>query len=138
MRHGTATYQHCGDGLIGTGAVFSSCTTQEILIINPAAGLPLAEELRYVGLPRGQHWTAPDGLFSYELFGQSHWTNDNPPATAQSSGAPLAQQTPVPVPTGSGCGGVISGGGTADPTPIPSSPSVVCIPVSAGKAGTSG
>jgi hypothetical protein len=140
----TATYQNCGqastlgaNGFAVTGDLFSSCTTQEILIINPATGLPLAEELRYVGLPPGQHWTAPDGLFSYEIFGQSHWTNDNPPATAQSSGAPLAQQSPVPVPTGSSCGGVVSGGGTANPTQTPSS-RVVCIPVSAGKVGPTG
>jgi hypothetical protein len=138
----TATYQNCGqastlgaNGLAVSGAQFSSCTTQEILIINPTTGLPLAEELRYVGLPPGQQWTAPDGLFSYEIFGQSHWTNDNPPASAQSSGAPLAQQSPVPVPTGSGCGWVITGGGTADPTP---SPAATCIPLSAGQVGTSG
>ena len=140
----TATYQNCGqastlgaNGLAVTGSLFSSCTTQEILIINPTTGLPLAEELRYVGLPPGQHWTAPDGLFSYEIFGQSHWTNDNPPASAQSSGAPLAQQSPVPAPTGNGCEWMIPSAGKADPTPTPS-PAAVCIPVSAGKAGTAG
>jgi hypothetical protein len=141
----TGTYQNCGqastldaDGYATTGPVFSSCTTQEILIINPATGLPLAEELRYVGLPPGQHWTAPDGLFSYEIFGQSHWTNDNPPASAQSSGAPLAQQSPAPPPTG-GCSGLIEGTGTAAPTPSSTtSPPVVCIPANAPNARTSG
>jgi len=140
----TATYQNCGqastlgaNGLAETGALFSSCTTQEILIINPTTGLPLAEELRYVGLPAGQRWTAPDGLVSYEIFGQSHWTNGNPPASAQSSGAPLAQQSPIPLPAGSGCAWEITGQGTADPTPSPS-PATVCIPLSTRKAGTSG
>ena len=127
----TATYQSCGqastlgaNGYATTSVLFSSCTTQEILIIDPTTGLPLAEELRYVGLPPGQHWTAPDGLFSYELFGRSHWTNGNPPASAQSSGAPLAQQSPVPTPTGNACGG----GATANPTSTP--PAVVCVPAS--------
>ena len=99
----TAKYQNCGeastraaDGFATTGALFSSCTTQEILIINPATGLPLAEELRYVGLPAGQQWTAPDKLFSYEIFGQSHWTSASPPKPAQSTGAPLAQPSPNP------------------------------------------
>jgi len=134
----TATYQNCGqastlgaDGLAETGALFSSCTTQEVLIINPTTGLPLAEELRYVGLSASQRWTAPDGLFSYEIFGQSHWTNDKPPASAQSSGAPLAQQNPTPLPTRSGCAWVLTGGG--QPTPSP-----VCTPLSVRKAGTSG
>ena len=100
----TATYQDCGqastraaNGFPMTGNLFSSCTTQEILIINPATGLPLAEELRYVGLPSGQHWAAPDGLFSYEIFGQSHWTNDNPPRGAihvEELGPPLSTAEP--------------------------------------------
>jgi hypothetical protein len=34
-----------------------------------------------VRLPAGQRWTAPDRLFSYEIFGQSHWTNASPPKT---------------------------------------------------------
>ena len=84
----TASYKNCGgtptlgaNGSVSFSVLFSSCTTQEILILNPKTGWPLAEELRYVGLPAGQRWTAPDRLFSYEIFGQSHWTNANPPKT---------------------------------------------------------
>jgi hypothetical protein len=106
----TAKYQNCGqastraaDGFATPGALFSSCTTQEILIIDPATGLPLAEELRYVGLPAGQQWTAPDKLFSYEIFGQSHWTNASPPKPAQSTGAPLVQPSQNPPVSGAGC-----------------------------------
>jgi hypothetical protein len=84
----TASYRNCGgtptlgaNGSVSFSVLFSSCTTQEILILNPKTGWPLAEELRYVGLPTGQRWTAPDRLFSYEIFGQSHWTNANPPKT---------------------------------------------------------
>jgi hypothetical protein len=120
-----------------TGNLFSSCTTQEILIINPATGLPLAEELRYVGLPSGQHWAAPDGLFSYEIFGQSHWTNDNPPRGAihvEELGPPLVQPSPNPAPSGSSCGG-FTGGGTATPTPTPSA---FCVTPVAGATGTVG
>jgi hypothetical protein len=78
----TATYNNCGGSTPRTPE-FSSCTTQEILIINQATGLPLAEELRYVALPGGQQWPAPDQLFSYEIFGQSHWTDASPPPSAQ-------------------------------------------------------
>lgn len=79
----TASYSHCGGriSLQGDGPVeFSSCTVQQILILDPGTGLPLAAELRYVKLPEGVHWSAPDGLFSYELFGNSYWTNKQPPA----------------------------------------------------------
>lgn len=41
--------------------------------------MPLAEELRYTQLPAGQNWSAPDGLFSYEVFGTPYWTiHDGP------------------------------------------------------------
>ena len=46
-------------------------------------GLPLAEELRYLNLSAAHPWTAPDQLFSYEIFGPSHWTNANPPVPAR-------------------------------------------------------
>jgi hypothetical protein len=48
--------------------------------IDPRTGLPLAQELRYLKLPVGQTWSAPDGLFSFELFGPARWTNATPPA----------------------------------------------------------
>jgi hypothetical protein len=59
---------------------FSSCGVQQLLIVNPSTWLPIAEELRYTSLPPGQSWSAPDGLFSYELFSAAYWTNQNPPA----------------------------------------------------------
>ena len=59
--------------------LFSSCTIQQILIIDPDDGMPLAEELRYTQLPAGQNWSAPDGLFSYEVFGTPYWTNNDRP-----------------------------------------------------------
>jgi hypothetical protein len=65
-----------GNGLKPT---FSSCDVQQILIIDPATGLPIAEELRYTRLPAGQSWSAPDGLFSYEIFGTAGWTDASPP-----------------------------------------------------------
>jgi hypothetical protein len=99
----TAKYQNCGqattraaNGSATTGALFSSCTTQEILIIDPTTGLPLAGELRYVGLPARQQWTAPDQLFSYEIFGPSYWTNANRPSGGAESGAPLGGPSPNP------------------------------------------
>jgi len=60
--------------------LFSSCTIQQVLIIGPGDGMPLAEELRYTQLPAGQHWSAPDGLFSYEVFGSPYWTNHDRPS----------------------------------------------------------
>jgi hypothetical protein len=138
----TATYRNCGplltpgaDGNPTSGAPSPSCTTQEILIINPATGLPLAEELRYLNLAAGHPWTAPDQLFSYEIFGPSHWTNANPPTSAQSPGAPLAGSTSAPAPAGSGCAVVLEGSGTATPMPTPSA---ICVPASAGKTGNVG
>jgi hypothetical protein len=116
----TAKYQDCGqvstraaNGYAATGVLFSSCTTQEILIIDPATGLPLAEELRYVGLPAGQQWTAPDQLFSYEIFSPSYWTNANRPSGGVESGAPLVGPSPNPAVSGVGCIGV---GGTGTGT----------------------
>lgn len=86
----TAGYTNCKPGSLwpgvgGNGPVFASCTVQQILIIDPVTGLPMAEELRYPTLPDGQRWTAPDGLFSYEIYGQSYWTNQNPPKSANRS-----------------------------------------------------
>jgi hypothetical protein len=83
----TASYQDCRPGSLYLlpgkySTVFASCTVQQILIIDPATGLPMAEELRYPTPPDGQRWTAPDGLFSYEIFGQSYWTNQYPPRPA--------------------------------------------------------
>ena len=81
----TEKYTGCGRqiGLTPTettsGAMFSSCTVQQILIIGPGDGMPLAEELRYTQLPPGQHWSAPDGLFSYEVFGTPYWTSHDRP-----------------------------------------------------------
>jgi hypothetical protein len=60
------------------GWMFSSCLVQQRLVINPASGLPMAQELRYVRLPVGHTWSAPGGLFSYEIFGTPHWTSALP------------------------------------------------------------
>lgn len=116
----TAKYQNCGqastrtsNGYASGGSLFSSCTTQEILIIDPATGLPLAEELRYLDLPPGQQWTAPDQLFSYEIFGPSHWTNANRPPGGVESGTPIVGPSPNPSVSGAGCIG-------AGPCPIAS------------------
>jgi hypothetical protein len=70
----TGHYSDCG----GERYTFSSCVVQESLIIDRGTGLPLAEELRYVKVPSGQTWSGPDGLFSYEIFAGSHWTNVPP------------------------------------------------------------
>lgn len=81
----TARYSSCGQQLnlrspAVPAALFSSCTIQQVLIIGPNDGMPLAEELRYTQLPAGQHWSAPDGLFSYEIFGTPYWTNHDRPS----------------------------------------------------------
>jgi hypothetical protein len=130
----TAKYQNCGQastrtasGYATNGPVFSSCTTQEILIIDPATGLPLAEELRYGGLPLGQQWTAPDQLFSYEIFGPSHWTNANRPSGGVESGTPIVGPSPNPSVSGAGCLGVA---GTA--TGSAASPAATASPGAAG------
>jgi hypothetical protein len=60
------------------GWMFSSCTVQQRLVISSVTGLPVAQELRYVKLPAGQHWSAPGGLFSYEVFGTPKWTDALP------------------------------------------------------------
>jgi len=81
----TAGYTGCGGQINLTSSaaanapLFSSCTIQQVLIIGPDDGMPLAEELRYTQLPSGQHWSAPDGLFSYEVFGAPYWTNQDRP-----------------------------------------------------------
>jgi hypothetical protein len=75
-------YAHCGNGLslnAVSRVLFTSCTVQQVLVIDPATGLPQAEELRYTQLSPSQQWPAPSGLFSYEIFGRSHWTNHNRP-----------------------------------------------------------
>ena len=83
----TASYQDCTVDAPApgnpNGPASTSCTVQQILIIDPVTGLPMAEDLRYTTPPGGQQWTAPDGLFSYEIFGQSYWTNQNPPNPAE-------------------------------------------------------
>jgi hypothetical protein len=75
-------YAHCGNGLslnAVSRVLFTSCTVQQVLVIDPATGLPQAEELRYTQLSPSQQWPAPSGLFSFEIFGRSHWTNHNRP-----------------------------------------------------------
>jgi hypothetical protein len=60
-------YANCGNGISLNAAsrvLFTSCTVQQVLVIDPATGLPQAEELRYTQLPPGQKWSAPSGLFS--------------------------------------------------------------------------
>jgi hypothetical protein len=82
----TGRYANCGNGIpLNNGAstyrvLFTSCNVQQILVIDPATGLPQAEELRYAQLPSGEKWSAPGGLFSYEIFGRSHWTNHHRPS----------------------------------------------------------
>jgi hypothetical protein len=68
-----------GAGAAGFQTTFPSCTVQQILVVDPAAGRPLAEELRYVRLPGGSAWSAPGGLFSYEIYAAPYWTNTQPP-----------------------------------------------------------
>jgi hypothetical protein len=80
----TGDYTNCGsqislDSGSGLRTTFSSCGVQQVLIVSPATWLPVEEELRYTSLPPGQSWSAPDGLFSYELFGTSYWTTEKPP-----------------------------------------------------------
>jgi hypothetical protein len=142
----TAKYQNCGQastraagGYATAGPLFSSCTTQEILIIDPATGLPLAEELRYLGVPPGQHWTAPDQLFSYEIFGLSHWTNANRPSGGVESGTPIVGPSPNPSVSGAACVVIGAGPGTTGRTASPgatASPAAravaACPAVSAG------
>jgi hypothetical protein len=83
----TGKYTNCGNGVpLNGGAslyrvLFTSCSVQQVLVIDPATGLPQAEELRYAQLPPGHKWSAPGGLFSYEIFGRSHWTNHNRPSS---------------------------------------------------------
>ena len=67
-----------GVGSLVGGWMFSSCVVQQRLVINPVSGLPMAQELRYQELPAGRTWSAPGGLFSYEIFGTPHWTNALP------------------------------------------------------------
>lgn len=74
----TLRYAHCGQPAGGGQWRFSSCVVQQRLVINPASGLPMAQELRYVRLPAGDTWSAPGGLFSYEIFGAPHWTSALP------------------------------------------------------------
>ena len=69
-----------GSGAAGFQMTFSSCHVQQILVVDPATGRPLAEELRYVKLPSGSSWSVPDGLFSYEIYGTPYWTNASPPS----------------------------------------------------------
>jgi hypothetical protein len=82
----TARYSSCGMQIDLTSSassnapLFSSCTIQQVLIISSDDGMPLAEELRYTQLPAGQHWSAPNGLFSYEVYGTPYWTNHNRPS----------------------------------------------------------
>jgi hypothetical protein len=102
----TASYQDCTVDAptpgIPDGPASMSCTVQQILIIDPVTGLPMAEDLRYTTPPGGQQWTAPDGLFSYEIFGQSYWTNQNPPKPAnppQVSMQPMIQPKSTLSPT---------------------------------------
>ncbi len=59
------------DWLLSREAVTLGSTAQS----GGCHGLRLARELRYLKLPADQTGSAPDGLFSLELFGTAHWTN---------------------------------------------------------------
>lgn len=123
----TGTYRNCarsplpGDVSLAT---YPSCTTQQILIIDPVTGMPMAEELRFVGLPSGDQWPAPDGLFNYELFGQSYWTNHDRPEFPAKSQPTQPQPANFPVGTrirpGAKCV-MISGPASTKPKPCPAS-----------------
>jgi hypothetical protein len=81
----TGRYSRCGEHwefypkYAVLRSTYAWCVVQQRLVINPATGSPLSQELRYLELPPGQQWKAPDGLFSFEIFGHSHWTNADPP-----------------------------------------------------------
>ncbi|HEY1920812.1 MAG TPA: hypothetical protein VGH27_35025 [Streptosporangiaceae bacterium] len=78
----TGHYTHCAQWATLKDQVhwtFASCTIQDRLVINPATGMPLAQEMRMLSLPPGQSWSAPGGLLSYELLSPPHWTNTAPP-----------------------------------------------------------
>jgi hypothetical protein len=45
--------------------------------------------------PDGQQWTAPDGLFSYEIFGQLYWTTQHSPKPAN---RPQVSMQPMSLP----------------------------------------
>jgi hypothetical protein len=64
--------------MVGGGPMFSSCVVQQRLILNPVSGLPMAQDLRYLSLPKGARWLSPAGLFSYQLLGTPHWVQDLP------------------------------------------------------------
>ena len=133
----TASYKRCGEtgafgsGSTDSGAMFASCTTQEILIIDPATGLPMAEEVRYAGNPGEKQWPAPDGLFSYEIFGRSYWTNQNPPKPAN---PPQVSMQPMSQPSAATHGhpGCVFTIGTPAHTQA-----VLCPTAGTGNAGTS-
>ncbi len=61
-------------GLDNPLRLFPDCVVQQRIVIDPQTGEPLAQELRYLELPVGQKWSAPGGLFSYELFSPGRWT----------------------------------------------------------------
>jgi len=81
----TGHWSGCGNEIAitkagsGPAPTFASCAVQQILIVNPATWIPVAEELRYTALPPGQSWSPLGGMFSYELFKAGYWTNANPP-----------------------------------------------------------
>ncbi|GAA4637760.1 hypothetical protein GCM10023196_092870 [Actinoallomurus vinaceus] len=82
----TEAHQKCGDRTkADTDAdpswIYSTCTVEQRLVINPATGLPVAQELRYTKLPAGPKWSAPGGLFSYEIFEYAGWTNASAPGS---------------------------------------------------------
>ena len=96
----SAGYSACGGvldlggaGAAGFQTTFPSCTVQQILVVDPATGRPLAEELRYVKLPGGSAWSAPGGLFSYEIYAAPYGTNAPAPRLVRDG--QLAQQGPV-------------------------------------------
>ncbi|HEY3687284.1 MAG TPA: CU044_5270 family protein [Streptosporangiaceae bacterium] len=76
-----AVHRQCGDGRPADGGAVGRvpwCTVQQRLVINPATGMPLAVELRYVKRPDGR-WNAPGGLFSYQVYRAAGWTDAAPP-----------------------------------------------------------
>ena len=82
-------------GLDNPLRLFPDCVVQQRIVIDPQTGEPLAQELRYLELPVGQKWSAPGGLFSYELFSPGRWTRAKLPPRGISPTQPARRLSPA-------------------------------------------